>query len=195
MSEADFDMLECIERVRQQDEDAARVLFDRLSPLVLKLVRSHLPRRTSVEDLTQMVFMKVFANLNQYAGQVPLEHWVSRIAVNTCFKALKAEKIRPELRCADLSEEELLVIESLAATSEELRPDQDLASRELVEKLLEQLSPEDRLVIQWMSLEGRSIEEVQQLTGWNVPVIKVRAFRARHKLRKHLQILMKAKSK
>jgi RNA polymerase sigma-70 factor (ECF subfamily) len=35
-----------------------------------------------------------------------------------------------------------------------------------------------------LHLEGRSVEEVRQITGWNVPVIKVRAFRARRKLRK-----------
>jgi RNA polymerase sigma-70 factor (ECF subfamily) len=55
--------------------------------------------------LVQTVFMKVFANLDQYQGRVPVEHWVSRIAVNTCPNALKAEKARPELRWSDLSDE------------------------------------------------------------------------------------------
>ena len=191
MAESGFDMPACLERVRQHDEDAARELFQHLHPLVAKLVRSHLPRRTSVEDLTQTVFMKIFAHLDQYAGKVPLEHWVARIAVNSCIKALQAEKIRPEVRHADLSEEEVLVLEQLAATTEEMRPDLSSASRELVEKLLARLPPDDRLVIQLMNLEGRSLAEVRQITGWNVAVIKVRAFRARNKLRQHLRDLMK----
>src|ERR1700691_2815909 len=106
MAESGFDMPSCLERVRRRDEDAARLLFHHLYPLVIKIVRSHLPRRMSEEDLTQTVFMKVFANLDQYAGQAPLEHWVSRIAVNTCIKALRAEKIRPGLRWGVLSGEE-----------------------------------------------------------------------------------------
>ena len=191
MSETGFDMPACLERVRGRDEDAARALFHHLYPLVIKVVRSHLPRRMSEEDLTQTVFMKVFANLDQYSGKAPLEHWVSRIAVNTCIKALRAEKVRPELRWADLSEEEVEVLDWLATTDEDLRPDRNTASRELVEKLLAQLKPKDRLVINLMNLEGRSIEEVRQITGWSESVIKVRAFRARGKLRKLYRTLMR----
>ncbi|MDB6016510.1 MAG: polymerase, sigma-24 subunit, subfamily [Pedosphaera sp.] len=191
MAEPGFDMPACVERVRQRDEAAARELFQQLYPLVIKLVRSHLPRRTSEDDLTQTIFMKVFANLEQYSGKVPLEHWVSRIAINTCIKALRSEKVRPEIRCADLSEEESQVLDLLATTNEELRPDRNVASRDLVEKLLALLNPEDRLVINLMNLEGRSIEEVRQITGWNESAIKVRAFRARNRLRSHLEKLMK----
>ena len=136
MSEAGLDVAACVERVRQRDEDAARVLLDHLYPLVLKLVRAHLPRRTSEEDLAQIVFMKVFASLDRFSGTVPLEHWVSRIAVNTCLNALEAEKIRPEFRHADLSEEQCQVLETLGATTDELHPAQSLAAREIVEKLL-----------------------------------------------------------
>jgi RNA polymerase sigma-70 factor (ECF subfamily) len=135
--------------------------------------------------------MKVFANLDQYQGKVPLEHWVSRIAVNTCIKVLRSEKVRPELRWADLGEEEAVVVERLAATSEEIAPDHSAASRELVGKLLAMLKPDDRLVINLLHLEGRTIDEVRQMTGWNESVIKVRAFRARNKLREHLKKLMK----
>src|SRR6266446_5818609 len=120
MPDPSFDMLACLAGVRQRDEDAARLLFHHLYPLVIKLVRSHLPRRTSEEDLAQTVFMKVFANLQQYSGTVPLEHWVSRIAVNTCLNQLRAEKIRPELRWADLSEAEADVLQSMAAATEDV---------------------------------------------------------------------------
>jgi RNA polymerase sigma-70 factor (ECF subfamily) len=190
MGEAELDVAACVERVRQQDEEAARLLLHHLYPLVLKLIRAHLPRRMSEEDLAQTVFMKIFANIAQYSGLVPLEHWVSRIAVNTCLNQLRVEKIRPELRWADLSEEETYLLESLAATEADLHPAEALAARELVGKLLELLSPADRLVIQLLHIEERSIEEVRQITGWNRTLVKVRAFRARNKLRKHLAKLM-----
>jgi RNA polymerase sigma factor (sigma-70 family) len=178
-----------LERIRQRDEDAARTLFNELHPLVLKLVRSYLPRRTSEEDLVQTVFMKIFANLDQYSGKVPLEHWVSRIAVNTCLNQLKAEKVRPELRWADLSDEEQHVMETLASTGDDLDPSHELTSREIVDKLLGALAPADRLVVRLLHLEGRSLRDVQGVTGWGIPMIKVRAFRARQKLKKHLERL------
>ena len=193
MPEPSFDVAACVERVRRRDEDAARALFRHLYPLVARLVRSHLPRRTSQEDLVQTVFMKLFAKLDRYSGAVPLEHWVSRIAINTCLNQLAAEKARPELRWADLSEEQTEALEAVTVGPEALDPLQNLAAREIVEKLLAQLAPADRLVLTLLHLEGRSVDEVRQITGWNVPVIKVRAFRARRKLRKHFETLMAQK--
>jgi RNA polymerase sigma-70 factor (ECF subfamily) len=190
MPELSFDVAACVQRVRRRDEDAARALFRHLYPLVARLVRSHLPRRTSQEDLVQTVFMKLFAKLDGFSGAVPLEHWVSRIAINTCLNQLAAEKARPELRWADLSEEQAQALEAVTAGPEELDPSQNLAAREMVEKLLAQLAPADRLVLTLLHLEGRSVEEVRQITGWNVPLIKVRAFRARRKLRKCFEKLM-----
>lgn len=190
-SQDGLDIPACVARVRKGDDEAARELLQHLYPLVLSIVRGHLPRRTGEEDLAQTIFMKVFAKLDQFSGTVPLEHWVSRIAVNTCLNALQAEKIRPELRWADLSEDEEHVIQNLASTNQELDPDHGFAARELVDKLLERLAPADRLVLQLLHLEGRSVEEVRERTGWGASMIKVRAFRARRKLKKHLTTLMK----
>ena len=186
-----LDSLACVARVRQGDEAAARALMHHLHPLVLKLVRAHLPRRTDEEDLVQTVFMKVFAKLEQFSGTVPLEHWVSRVTVNTCVNQLRHEQVRPELRLADLSEEEEQVVHALSATTEDLPTSQSHAARELVEKLLEYLSPEDRLVVTLLHLEERSVEEVRRVTGWGAARVKVRAFRARQKLKKHLVHLLK----
>ena len=191
MSESGLDVAACVGRVRQRDEDAARLLMRHLHPLVIKLVRAHLPRRTSEEDMAQIVFMKVFASLDRYSGAAPLEHWVSRITINACLNQIASEKSRKELRLADLSEEQREVIENLAASEAELPPDQSLAARELVEKLLAFLDPRDRLLLTLLHLEGRSTKEVQQITGWNGIVIRVLAYRARRKLKEHFQKLMK----
>jgi len=189
MDEAPFDMAACLRRMAQRDEDAARLFMQRLYPLVLKLVRAHLPRRTSEEDLVQTVFMKIFAKLGQYSGQVPIEHWVSRIAVNTCFNELKAEKIRPEWRWSDFSEDEQHMLDSLAASDDRTPQLPSFAARDLLEKLLTTLNPQDRLVVQLLHLEERSVAEVRKITGWSEPMIKVRAFRARRKLQKALKRL------
>ena len=133
-----------------------------------------------------MIFIKVFQKLSQFSGKVPLEHWVSRIAVNTCFNQIEAEKARPELRYADLSEEEQAVVENLAISARELAPDERLASRQLVEHLLGLLKPVERLAIDLLYLQGRSVEEIRKITGWSVALIKVRAFRARQKMKDQL---------
>jgi RNA polymerase sigma-70 factor (ECF subfamily) len=134
-----------------------------------------------------MIFIKVFQKLSQFSGKVPLEHWVSRIAVNTCLNQIASEKVRPELRQADLSEEEQAVVENLAATSEELGPDKRFASRQLVEHLLAALKPAERLVIDLLYLQGHSVAEIKKITGWSEPLVKVRAFRARQKMKEQLK--------
>ncbi|MEO6970908.1 MAG: sigma-70 family RNA polymerase sigma factor [Chthoniobacterales bacterium] len=182
----DLDAGDLVAAARQHDEAAARELVRRIYPLVLKLVRSHRPRRTAEEDLCQMIFIKIFQKLSQFSGKVPLEHWVSRVAVNTCINQIRAEKVRPEFRHADLSDEEVAVVQNLAATSEELGPDRTFAARDLVERLLTALKPAERLVIDLLYLQQRSVAEIQALTGWGASLVKVRAFRARQKMKQRL---------
>ena len=170
----------------RHDDEADRALVRRLYPLVAKVVRAHRPRRTEEEDLCQMIFIKVFQKLSQFSGKVPLEHWVSRIAVNTCLNQIESERVRPELRQADLSDEEKAVVEALAVTSDELAPDHRFASRQLVEHLLGALKPVERLAIDLLYLQGRSVEEIRKLTGWSAALVKVRAFRARKKMKDQL---------
>jgi RNA polymerase sigma-70 factor (ECF subfamily) len=172
-----------VEAALRHDDEAARELVRRLYPVVAKMVRSHRPRRTPEEDLCQMIFIRVFQKLHQFSGKVPLEHWVSRIAVNTCLNQIEHEKARPELRQADLTEEEQAVVENLATSSDDLAPDKRFAARQLVEHLLAFLKPAERLVIDLLYLQGRSIEEIRNITGWSASLIKVRAFRARQKMK------------
>jgi RNA polymerase sigma-70 factor (ECF subfamily) len=189
MDESGFDLEACLEGLRRQDERAAADFVREHYPLVLKIVRSHLPRRTAEEDLCQVVFIKILSNIGQYSGKVPIAHWVSRIAINTCLNALKAESVRPEIRWSDLSEDQAAVLDNLASSPAELSPDSAAASRDIVETLLARLKPRDRLLITMLHLEGYSMDDVKQATGWNIATIKVGAFRARQKLKQIFQDL------
>ena len=191
MAEETFDLAACLDRVRQRDQAAARELVEHLYPLVIRIVRSHLPRRVAEEDLAQEIFLKMFTRLDQYKGAVAFTHWVSRIAVTTCIDQLRAQKRRPEFRWADLSEKEAEVLDSVLTSESEVATNDALAARELVYKLLGQLKPEDRLVLQLLDLEQHSVAEISEMTGWNPSLVKVRAFRARGKLKKLFEELQR----
>lgn len=179
----DLNVEDCLERVRNQDQDAAHSLVEFLYPTVIHIVRGNLPRRGAEEDLAQEIFVKIFEKLEQFQGQVPLEHWVSRIAVNHCLNAIRAQKSRPEWRMADLSEEQAAAVEAVTACAEQ---NPDLAhlagARELVEKLLQALDPKDRFLIRLLEIDELTVDEVRQRTGWPASYIRVRAFRARRRL-------------
>lgn len=184
MNELEFDAADCLARVRLRDQDAARQLVEHLSPLVNRIVRRKLPRGAAEEDLVQEIFSKVFENLDQYRGEVPLNHWVARIAVNHSLNALRSQRARPEWRMADLTEEQQLALQERSMALEPSRPGHALASREVVEKILQTLRPEDGLLIRMLDLEEFSVAEVGEATGWSAGYIRVRAFRARQKLNK-----------
>jgi RNA polymerase sigma factor (sigma-70 family) len=186
-----LDVAACLQRVRQRDQAAARELVDHLYPLVIRIVRSHLPRRVAEEDLAQEVFLKMFTRLEQYQGAVPFPHWVSRIAVTTCIDHLRAQKRRPEFRWADLSETEAEVLDAVMTNEDDVAANDAIAAHELVHKLLGQLKPDDQMVLRLLDLEQKSIAEIAVITGWNQSLIKVRAFRARRKLQKLFQELQR----
>lgn len=178
-----------IARIQVGDEDAARAMIERLSPLVLKCVRSRRPQRAAEEDMIQAVFAKIFSKLGQFGGDVPLEHWVSRVTINTCLKQIDYERCRPEWRWGDLGMEEQAVLERLVASSEDLAGSESAAARELVERLLQCLEPRDRMVVTMVHLEGRTMDEVSAATGWSSNAVKVRCYRARRKMRAQLEAL------
>ena len=179
-----------VSSIQEGNEDAARQLVRDLYPTIMRMVRSHLPRRMSEEDLAQTVYLKVFTKLHQYSGRVPLKHWVSRIAINTCFNALRSERTRSELRMSDLSEEQDAVIQHLATSNEDLPGGQSQSARELIHSVMAMLKPEERLVINLLHIEEWSVEEISRETGWSLSRVKVKAFRARQKMRHQLKNLL-----
>lgn len=191
-AEPEFDWNACLARVRDgRDETAVRALLDAIHPQVVRIVRSHRPRRAAEEDLVQMVLIQLFQHLDQYSGAAPFPHWASRVAVNTCLKALRAEKARPEWRWSDLSEAEQRALDEAETPGGQPDAGEALGSRDLMDRLLAALDPTDRLVIQLLHLEEKSVAEVKALTGWSTAGVKVRAFRARQRMKKHLARLEK----
>lgn len=179
---------ELVRMVRSGDEEAARRFFRLLYPSVFKIVRNHLPARNTEEDLCQMIFLKVFSKLDQYSGRLPVSHWVSRIAVNTCLNEIKKHKNRLEMGEADLAGEGDSLLSRIMDASQDGQ-NRAADARELVSRLLALLAPADRLIISLLHAEGHSVAEVSALTGFSKAVIKIRAFRARQKLNRAFQKL------
>jgi RNA polymerase sigma factor (sigma-70 family) len=175
---------DCLRRWRAGDESAAAQIIDHLYPVISRIVRTHLPRRDPEEDLVQEILLKVFSRLHQYKADAPLSHWVSRLAVTTCLDRLRAQKIRPEIRWSDLTPEEGDLFERATLSSHTRDARDSIYARDLVEKLLSSLSADERSLILLADLDGFSLEEIAQRTGWGLSKIKMRLFRIRGQLRK-----------
>lgn len=176
------ELFDLITRARNSEEAAAKELVERLYPAVLRIVRNHLPRRESEEDLTQEIFLKIFAKLHQYRADMPFEHWVSRVSVNTCIDHLRKQRNRPEYRWSDFSVDQQAILDNLKDNASQPPEQSPEESRELLHRLLVSLKPAERLIVQWLYLDEKSVLEICDLTGWKASKVKVTAFRARQKL-------------
>lgn len=184
MEEAEIDIDSVLARVRAGDEDAASELLEYMNPLVMKIVWRRCPAAVAEEDMAQEIFIRVFKNLNQYRGTAHFKHWVSRIAVNTCISHLiKAKTRQNELRKSDLSEEHQAVIDAAVADESVESPDEKASALELLKCLLDRLDPKDRMIVELRELEQKSVKEISRMTGWTGVNVRVRAMRAKAKLR------------
>ena len=167
-------------------------LVKKYQPRVFATARRYARRESEVEDIVQEVFLKAFQKLRSFRGDAPFEHWLMRLAVRTCYDFLRAHRRNREMSFADISDEESDWLERFGADPSDAS-EYAAAARELVERLLAQLSPAARLVLTLLEIEDRSVKEIAGLTGWSLSVVKIRAFRARAEMRKCLEKLAREK--
>ena len=183
---------ELIAAVLQGDAASFEPLVQKYSPRVFATARRYARLEREVEDIAQEVWIKAFQKLRSFRGEAPFEHWLMRMTVRTCYDFLRSHQRNREAAFSELSEPEDDWLDRFAAQPESASEDAD-AARLLVEKVLAQLSPPARLVITLLEIEDRSVKEISELTGWSVPLVKVRAFRARAEMRKILARIAKDK--
>jgi RNA polymerase sigma-70 factor (ECF subfamily) len=183
---------ELIAAVLQGDAACFEPLVQKYAPRVFATARRYARRESEVEDISQEVWLKAFHKLNSFRGDAPFEHWLMRLTVRTCYDFLRGHQRNREAAFSELSDAEDDWLERVAAQPESASEDAD-AAKLLVEKVLAQLSAPARLVITLLEIEDRSVKEISELTGWSVPLVKVRAFRARAEMRKILARMTKDK--
>ena len=161
-------------------------LVVKYSPRLFATARRYARRDSEVEDVVQEVWCKAFQKLATYRGDAPFEHWLMRLAIRTCYDFLRAHQRNREANFSELTDSEGDWLDRFVLDPDASQED-SIAARQLVERLLEMLSPAARLIITLLEIEDRSVREISQLTGWSVPLVKVRAFRARAEMRKCLK--------
>ena len=176
--------LEIIERVLDGDVDCFAELIARHQKHAAKIVSRHVPA-DQVEEIAHDVFVRAYTGLAGYSRGVPFQHWLSGIAVRACYDFWRAAK-REATPVSALTEEHEAWIERVLKADSDARFQEESSRREAREVFrwaLSRLSPENRLVLALVHLEGYSVREAAQLLGWSVANVKVRAYRARQALR------------
>ena len=180
--------LQIINRVLQGDVECFAELIDRYQQHVTNIVNRHVPS-DHVAEVAHDVFVRAFSGLAGFSTGVPFEHWLSGIAVRTCYDFWRTRS-REDVPVSSFTEEHDAWIDQVLADESDVRF-QEQARRqettEILQRALQRLSPENRLVLTLVHLEGHSVREAARLSGWSVVNVKVRAHRARHALRRLLR--------
>jgi len=181
---------ELVVAARAGDESAFARLFDRHRRLVSRLGYRFFPRRDQVEEITQESFIKAYFALDDFQGgnEKSFVSWLARITVRTCYDELRRAQRRGESSIGDLTEEEAAYLhEGLRDLSASGNVEGAAISRDLANKLLARLRPDDRLILALLKLEELSIAEISVLTGWTTAKVKMRSHRAQQGLRRLLR--------
>lgn len=179
----DHEEREIIRQVVEGRAELFEVLIQRYQPKIFATARKYARRESEVEDIAQEIFIKAFQNLGKYRAEAPFQHWLMRIAVRTCYDFLLRHQRNRESNFSEITEEDTDFLDRYVSDSlsDDLHAD---AVRTLVHDILERLPAPLRMVITLQSIEGKSVREIADLTGWSIANVKVRAHRARKEMRK-----------
>jgi RNA polymerase sigma-70 factor (ECF subfamily) len=179
---------EIISQVVAGNVNAFERLLEKYENLVMRIVKKHAPR-DQVKDLTQEAFIRTFQSLPTFEGGKSFPHWVSTIAVRTCYDFWRKRGRSREISVSFLDVEhqawlEAALFDKSSQTFQERGVEREAG--EILDWALGKLSAEDRIVLELVYLEDHSVKEAARLLGWSIAKVKVRAFRSRRKLHKLL---------
>ena len=182
---------EIVAAVLGGDIESFEDLILRYQPRIFGMARKYFRNESDVEDLVQTIFTKTYKKLGSFKKTAPFEHWFMRLSVNTCYDALRRRTKHREQAVSDLIFED----ESWQNRLDNIPDSEDQESldkaNELVHSVMEQISNKARIVLTMQELEGRSIKEISELTGWSISLVKVQAFRARKEMRAAVERFLK----
>lgn len=181
-----------VRRVQAGDESAFREIVERYQSKVFSIIYGILRNRNDAEDIAQQVFAKIYFSIGSFDFRSSLLTWIYKITVNECYDYLRKKRVRKLVYESDFTEEDALRMMNTEPPVDQTRAvDAVLAQRDLVMKLLGRISEEERTLILLKEVEGHSVEELAQMTGLNQNTIKVKLFRARQKLLRAANRLMR----
>ncbi len=133
-----------------------------------------------LDDLCQEVFLRAWRRLRTFRGDAPFEHWLARLTITACYDFLRRERRHrghAELDDSLFEMRDTGIDAAIAAGR----------ARDLLDWAMRKLSAEEKLVLTLLELEERTVREIATLTGWSEGNVKVRAFRARARLREIIE--------
>lgn len=175
-----------VRRVLDGDVDAFEQLITTHQNHVFRIVGGRVPA-DAVDEVAQDVFVGAFRSLSSWDGKKPFEHWLARIALRRCCDYWRKHGRSREMAVSQLGEEQKEWLDRVGAglSNEQFAQEtRRQECREILDRLLMCLSAEDQMLVDMVYLSGLSLKEAADVLEWSLANTKVRAMRARKKMRR-----------
>ena len=176
-SEMPMDDAALVEALRSGDQQAPRLLIERYQGVVYGLCYRMLNHQQDAEDVVQETFIRALRSMGGFDPTRPMVPWLLEIAANRCRTAMARRARKPMLALADPADE-------LADPRGGLVDPDDLAGE--LERALEGLRPEYRLVFVLFHSQHLSYDEIAMVVTRPIGTVKTWLHRARTQLAEEL---------
>jgi len=185
-----------IQQVLDGDIDQFEQLIKKYENKVFAIVGRRIPHQDH-GMVAQDIFLNAFRSLSRFALERPFGNWLATIAVRNCHDYWRKHGRKQQLIMAAPQETTVAWFEMVEAVNAlaEFKTKVDRQDKiELVKKLLHQLKPDDRLMVELIYFEDLPLQEVADALEWKLSKVKVRAMRARKRMRQNITILLNGKN-
>lgn len=170
-----------LKRVAVKDREAFEELYRNFYPQLTRFLTRLICRQEMVEELVNDTLFVVWEKAGDFQGRSKVSTWIIGIAYLKGIKALDRLKMMPEQQAAPMKE-----IEELEADNSQIKK---LGTRDWLRSGLNQISPEQRSVVELTYFFGCSYLEIAGIMDCPVNTVKTRMFHARRRLEKLLPVL------
>jgi len=172
------------------EERAFSELVERYQTRLLNFIYRTIGDRDRAEDLVQEVFIRVYRHLHRFDRSKKFSTWVYTIASNLSKNELRNRSRSPLVLFQRLTsnwddDHRPLQFEDFSMRPDDLYRKRYL--RRLVEDMVKELPEHHRLVFRLRELEGKSYEEISEITGVNLGTVKSRLHRARNSFAQRIE--------
>lgn len=170
--------------------------FDQLillnKKMVFNLCHRFLDNYDEADDCAQEVFIKVYRFLKKFRFESNFTTWLYRLTVNTCKNRLKSFEYRLGFRKMRINQEKSMDNDpkSIEIQDNSSSPATTLKRKEitrLIQEAVNRLPTQQKLIVVLRDMEGRSYDEIGEITGFKLGTVKSKLSRARHQLRDMLE--------
>jgi RNA polymerase sigma-70 factor (ECF subfamily) len=179
-----------VERARQRDGAAVRLIMQRHNRRLYRAARSVLNDDAEAEDVVQEAYVRAFTHLDGFRGEAQLSTWLTRIALNEALGRLRRRRTTVGLKdidaISDQGEARVIYLPSARQDSDPEAAAARAEVRRLLERAVDQLPDHFRVVFMLRDIEEMSVEETASHLGLRPETVKTRLHRARRLLREAL---------